>query len=352
VSALDDPMLAASIDHLPFGMPGIDGSLTIEQRFPLGRTLGHRERVAEFEAARLRADASRVELDVELEAVAAFLMLHERRQMLAIIERQRTLAEQLIVVANGRYAAASGAQADVFRAETEMARLDGEWRGVQADVRAAEVMLNASLGRAVDSAIPPLRSPARMSPPPSLAAVLGQALQHRPELRAGRAEINRAGADVAVMDSMYAPMGMVRAGPAYTMAEGIGAMIMVGVSLPIWRERLDGGVAEAQAMAAMARADLSAMRRMIEAEAATTREQVAGWRERCLALQGEVIPRAERAIDPSLAAYAAGQAPLVAVIEAVQALWSAQAELVSAEFNLGMAWARLDRALGREGQTS
>ena len=41
-------------------------------------------------------------------------------------------------------------------------------------------------------------------------------------------------------------------------------MAMVGISLPIWRDKLHAGVAEAQAMRAMSEADLRAMTRMVE----------------------------------------------------------------------------------------
>ncbi len=35
VSALEDPMIAPSLDHLPFMLGGADVSVTIEQRIPL-----------------------------------------------------------------------------------------------------------------------------------------------------------------------------------------------------------------------------------------------------------------------------------------------------------------------------
>ena len=40
------------------------------------------------------------------------------------------------------------------------------------------------------------------------------------------------------------------------------------------------------------------------------------------------------------------QLPLVSVIEAVQALWLVQADLIAADTELGLAWARLGRAIG------
>src|SRR5688572_96326 len=63
VSALEDPMVMPSIDHLPFMLHGVDASLMIEQQFPFSRIRGHRQRGAEAEADRLRADATRVALD-------------------------------------------------------------------------------------------------------------------------------------------------------------------------------------------------------------------------------------------------------------------------------------------------
>ncbi len=348
VSALEDPMVSPSVD-LPLMLHGADTSLTVEQRFPLSRIRGNRRRAAEAEAQRALAETDRVALDVDLEAANAFLMLQERRQIARILDEQRTLARQFVLAANARYSAGSGPQADVLRAEIEVSRIEGARRSIAAEVWAAEAMLNTNLGRSAAAAIPALDSTASTVPPPTAEAARDAAVDRRPELRGGQAEIGRARAEVSVMESMYWPMAMVRTGPAYTETDGVRWMAMVGITIPIWRGRLRAGVAEAEAMVDMAQADLQAMRRMVEGNAVVSREQVVASRERLLALRDEVLPRARQAIDPTLAGYAAGQLPLVSVIEAAQTLWSTQVELVSAEFNLGLAWARLRRATGDEG---
>jgi outer membrane protein TolC len=148
------------------------------------------------------------------------------------------------------------------------------------------------------------------------------------------------------MRDMYRPMATIRTGPAYTMAEGKGWMAMVALSLPIWRGKLRAGVAEAEAMRAMSEADLRAMTRMIEGDAAVAVQQVHAARDRQISLNTNVLPRARMAIDPAVAGYTAGQLPLVSVIEAVQSLWLVQADLIAAETELGLAWARLGRAIG------
>jgi outer membrane protein TolC len=85
---------------------------------------------------------------------------------------------------------------------------------------------------------------------------------------------------------------------------------------------------------------------MIEGDAAVAVSQLQAARDRQTALNTDVLPRARMAIEPAVAGYASGQLPLVSVIEAVQALWLVQSDLIAADTQLGLAWARLGRAIG------
>jgi outer membrane protein, heavy metal efflux system len=347
VSTLDEPTVSFSIDHLPFSGMGLDWSASIQQTFPLSRVRGNWKRGAEANARRQLAVTERVQRDVELDAAQAFWMLAEARATAEIAIKQKAVADQLVKAAMARYAANTGTQSDVLRAQIEVSRLDAEQRATAAEVRVAEVMLNTSLARDADAAIPELDVSLSDAQPPTAESV-ARASQKRPELRAGRAEIEQAEAEVRVMKSMYAPMAMVQTGPAYTMEAGYGWMAMVGLSVPLWRGKLRAGVNEANAMVEMSKADLDAMRRMAEGQARGARESVVAARERYVALRDDIVPRAEQAIAPTLSAYSTGQVPLVSVVEAAQVLWSAQRELVMARSELGLAWARLRRAATEE----
>lgn len=373
VSALEDPMLSPSIDHFPFKEMGagagmqttpdmntgaplatpdqpaegsgrrFDWSIGVEQKFPLSRLLSHRKRAAEADAAKESASAEKTALDVELEVSKAFFMVQERRRMGPILEQQIELAGQLKDAASARYASGSGNQSEVLRAEVEIARLDALHRALVSEIKSAETMLNVNIGREPNAPVPELQSPPLDMDIPSVEQVSNLSTQRSPELQGAAAEIGRASADVDAMRAMYAPMGMVRFGYASTMAEGSGAMVMLGVSLPIWREKLRQGVAEARAMESMASYDRAAMERMIEGEAVSARSALEATQIKYRALRDDVVPRALRVVNPSLASYASGQGNLAAVIEAVQALWVAQQETVMAEAELGVAWARLNR---------
>ena len=272
-------------------------------------------------------------------------MLHARRRTQALLVEQLDFARDVVAAANARYAAGTAPQSDVLRAEVEMARLEAQARAIQSDVRAAEAMLVASLGLPAETLVPPV-APLVLDRPLPAWSLVREALTSRPELRAGRAEVARAEAEVLVMRDMFRPMALVRTGPSYTMAEGRGWMTMVGLSLPIWREKLRAGVAEAEGMRAMSEADLRAMVRMIEGDAAAALAGVQAARDRQQALNVNVLPRARLAIGPAVAGYTAGQLPLVSVIEAIQALWLVQGDIIAADVELGLAWTRLGRAIG------
>lgn len=345
VGALDDPMLSPSLDHAPFMGGGADFSVTIEQQFPLSKIRQHRRDAANADILRRRAEVSQAHLDVRAEAINSFLMLHERRRLQGLIDEQLSFARDVVVAANARYASAVAPQSDVLRAELELARLRARARSVVGEVRSAEAMLNASLAIDVDQPVPPLTALDVARPLPSMGDVTGR-VRLRPELEAARADVARADADILVMRDMYRPMATVRTGPAYTMAEGRGWMAMVGISLPIRRDKLRAGVAEAEAMKSMAEADVRAMTRMFEGEAASALGLLEAAHERQAAVTTDVLPRARMAIQPAIAGYAAGQLPLVSVIEAVQALWFVQADAIAADTDVGLAWVRFGRAIG------
>jgi cobalt-zinc-cadmium efflux system outer membrane protein len=345
VSALEDPMLSPSLDHLPFMLNGADVSVTIEQQIPLSGIRRHRRAAALADLDRWRAESIRTTLDVGGQAANAFLMLQERRRTAALVDEQIALARDVVSAANARYASGTAPQSDVLRAEVEVARLEALARALVSETRGAEAMLNTSLALAADLPVPSLAPVTLAQPIPSWPAIT-TALTARPELAAGRAEVARAEADVQVMRDMFRPMATIRTGPSYTMSDGRGWMAMLGISLPIWRGKLRAGLAEAHAMRAMSEADLQAMRRMIEGDAAVAVNQLQAASDRKTALDRDVLPRARMAIEPAVAAYTSGQLPLVSVIEAVQALWLVQADLIAADTELGLAWARLGRAIG------
>jgi hypothetical protein len=63
VSALADPMMSSSLDHLPFMMGGADVSVTFEQQIPFSGIRRSRRTAALADVDRHRAEAGRTTLD-------------------------------------------------------------------------------------------------------------------------------------------------------------------------------------------------------------------------------------------------------------------------------------------------
>lgn len=346
VSGLPDPMVMGSIDHLPFKLTGVNWSVLVQQDFPLGGVLGARGRAAEAEARAVSFDAKRVELDVEYQALGAYLEWIELSRMSAVVDEQLALAKQIHAVAKVRLSASDAAAVDVVRAQTDVARLEGERRALDGEIAGARAMLNASLGRPVDANVPAPELVLPDGEPQPAAELAKGAVARRPELAAMRARVDKARADVGAMEAMSTPMAFVRGGYSQNMAEGPGAMLMIGVSVPLWSGKLKAGVSEAKSMTSMAEADVSSMTRMIEGEVAVAREQVIAARTRLLTTREKVLPLAKQALTLTISSYGAGQLPLVSVLEATRLVRDARMEEVIGEMKLAAAWARLGRAVG------
>src|SRR5438128_2560243 len=121
-AAWDDPTLAAESWNSPRAVPYDDAEnniLKLSQRIPFPGKLGLRGRMAAREADMTAAEAKSTELTV-LEAVKqAYWDLWLADRHLAVYERDLELARELAAGAAARYAAGSGAQPDVLRADVE-----------------------------------------------------------------------------------------------------------------------------------------------------------------------------------------------------------------------------------------
>lgn len=346
VSALPDPMVMASLDHLPPMLDGANYSFMVEQQFPLSGNLGARSRAAAAAASALRTDIRRVALDVETEAAIAFAMVAEAQAMKAVTTEQLGLARTVVELTKARLAGADASAADVVRAEVDVQRLVADVDALDAEIDGAGAMLRAATGRVPSAGVPSCDPSSPEGAPLPASRLTELAVATRPELGVMRARTVAARADVDVMESMYSPMATARLGAAYTMTDGPGLMTAFGVSIPLWRGSLAAGVTEAEQMVRMANAEVDAMAQMIRGEVGAARGRVVGLQSRKAALDGKLLPLARTSLDLSLTSYASGQLPLVSVVDSARALRELRMELVGVRVQLLIAWVRLGRATG------
>lgn len=349
-AALGDPMLMLALDHLPFALDGVDASAVVEQRFPLSRERRFRGLIAGREAERAEAEAGRIVLELELRAAQAFALLQRERRLVRVQQQRVQLAAQLLVAARARYASGSlaGGQAELLRAELASERADLALALASAQVPIAETRLNVALGRAEATSVPELDAASETGPSPTapLPALVARALRQRPELRAWRAERGRAGDGIALARTAGAPMAFVRGGPSYTMSDGPGVMLMLGLSLPLQRAGRRAALGEAEAREREARCELAAAERAVAGEVALAHARVGATAVELQRLRERLLPLARRSVSASLAGYAAGRLTLAEALEALVGVTDLELELVQVETRLALERARLARAVG------
>lgn len=320
--------------------------LSLTQQLPWFGTLGLERAVvaARADGAGRRAEAAA--LTVLREVRTAYHELVHLDEALVATRSHLDLLTQAEAVARSRYETGDGPYADVIRAQVEMAQLEERLWGLRDLRRPLSARMNAVLGRASDA---PLNvGPADAVPVATdLEDLRARLLAANPELAAldSEAASRRRAEELAgkrKYPGLNVGMNWVQIGPARNpdFADGgrNAALATVGISLPLWRgsyeaaERAAGG---RYREVAHRRADLA---RRLEARLERTVYELRDAVRRRDLYRDALLPKARQSLAASRAAYEAGDATFLDLIDA---------ERVLLEFELARARAAADLAIGR-----
>lgn len=170
------------------------------------------QRRAEVRAAQARQgvaqqDANRTHQDIVLSVHQAYFGLVASLETEAVARKALARAEDHLRVAKARKEAGAVPQADVVRAQVEVADAQLALERAEGLARVAKGNLNTAMGVPVEASVEVDRSPREIVPPAriDLAEALDRAVSARPELRGAqqRLEASRRGVDLA--RSAYGP---------------------------------------------------------------------------------------------------------------------------------------------------
>ncbi len=282
--------------------------------------LGAAARVASAESeARYFAFESSV-LQVAYSLKRAYYQLHFLDANLAIHRETLALVGDLEQLARVRNAVGAVTLQDVLRAQIEEERLAIEIANLEDSREPLLAQLRAALGLEPDSALPPLPADFEATPvdftPEQLFAT---ALESNPRLAAMEADVRRADAALQLAYKLRLPdFGVGLAADAK--ASPVVLMPQLSLTLPIWRDKIAAGIAEARAGQRAALARLSAEQIQLAVDFA---ESFYAYREstRNLALLRErLLPKAEQSLGLARAGYAGDRAGFLDLIEAERTL--------------------------------
>lgn len=357
VSRLPDP--AIQFATMNRDLPGLGlnqplgmNQVQLMQMVPLGGRIGLATRAARARARAQSAIVPETALGQRAMAAEMFYGLYRIDRSIGVLTETRDLLRHLERTAQAMYAVGSGRQADVLRAQVEIARMTEEILRMDAMRQAEAARLNGLLDRPASGSLGRARLPDLAAVTlPGTDSLVALALAGRPGLLAADETVAAAEADTRRAARELWPdltLGLVYGQRG--MPEGPERMVslMVGATVPLWAgSRQKQMRLEAEAMADMANADRAGLRAETRArvmELVAELDRVA----RLSALyRGTVIPQSEAAVRSALASYQVGGVDFMTVIENQMTVNRYRLELIGLVAERGALLADLERVTGR-----
>lgn len=330
--SLPDPMFMVGYQNEGFQRitigeePNAMGMFSLSQMFPFPGKRDLKWKMASREAESTAAMAESIRLKVVSRVIDVYYDLLLVYKTIDILRARTALFSQIEDAASARYASGMGPQQEVVMAQTEKYMLLEREEMQNQRLQALEGMLNATLGRDVDT---PLARPRERIKTPftlTLEDAISTARSHSPELRAKERMVEAAQAKVKMAEKEYYP-DVTLAGGYFPKTKGLMDMwsLSATVNLPLYlRTRQREGVLEAEAALSEARRDWKATDYMI---ASNVRENfsMATAADRLMKLYTDgLIPKTNQDVQLALSGYVTGKTEAITVISRLRGLLDAE----------------------------
>ena len=362
VTALPDPTLDNTLWPITANSPQtangrMVNSLTVSQRFPWFGKLRLRGQVAERDAQIALTELAETELRVAEEVKTTCYELVFFRQATRITKDNERFLDEYITLTGTLYKVGKASQQDLLRAQVELSRLKNQLIELGRQTQTAQADLARLLSLPPESDLRPTTSSATHAIPEQIDEMYRLAVASRPELRGRLLAIDRDREQVELAKLEYYPD--VRLGVNWTAmttnqaiartangSDNIG--FGVGINLPIWREKLNAGVRQANARVAESAWRYEASRddtlrgvRRLTVQACALEQQIE-------LLRTDIITRAEQTLKTSEADYRVGKVSALQVLDNFTELLRFRIQLARFESMLGQTLASLERVIGTE----
>lgn len=336
----------------------IANQMSLQQGVPFPDKLRTKGAIVSREAQMAQAEVERIERQITESVRLAYYEVWYATRAIQIIEESRDLVDDLTKVAEARYRA-GGTQQDVLRAQLETDRLDDQLVQLQKQKEMSQADLAALLQQPTSLLAEATDELGLADAPMQLDALIGQAEQCNPSLRGLAAEIQR--------DRQKQRLACLQQYPDFMVGLNWGIVsdnhnvispvangndnlsITFGTTLPIWREKINAGVREANRRTNSTQQRLEAERdeiygrlRRLLAQADSLVEQTKIYKER-------LVPRTEDTLRITIADYRGKRgerSDFFALIETYRELLMFEIQLARINASLAGTIAQIDRTVG------
>lgn len=363
-SALEDPLLSNSFYPVPeqalqtaAGRAG--NTLSITQKIPWPDKLWTKATIADRERQIAAKELTQVELEVEESVRLAYYELWFASRAIEITKENRQVAQMLVKLAQARNIA-GGSQQDVLRAQLQLDSLDDRLISLRRQNAVAQADLAALVHLPqLTTVVPSAQIAVEYSPKPLdellAAAKKCSPLLHKRQWAVARDRQKQHLAKLSKYPDFVLGAAWQTTSESDAVASGANGRdnisFMVGVTLPIWRDRINAAVREATAKVAISSFNL-------EDTYDDTIRQIRGLKERAQAsydqwqLYGNrILPRAKRTLQLAAADYRGQRVDFGEVATGFMEVLVFELQVARAKATLAGTLAQMHRAVGCDPQT-
>ena len=296
------PRPFAGYSNSDFAYIGFGASQEIP--YPGKRAL--RANVAQHEIAISRAEKDAATWDVLTRLKLAYFQLAASEQLVAVLEKNRQLADQIEQAAEIRYRVGQGTQQDVLRAQLERTKLLNELSMQRREFAQAQVVLKALLNRPPESSdiAPEPLSSRRI---PEAAALLAKPRQNNPELQVSAQQVSQSQAAAALAKREQRPDFGVQYVWQHT-ADNFRDYYMgtFSIKLPN-RSRVRAAEAQSRAKLSQVEAEKESHLKQMESDLGEQIAIVQTSEQQLTVYEQGLVPQSQSALNAGLAGYRAGK---------------------------------------------
>jgi cobalt-zinc-cadmium efflux system outer membrane protein len=322
------------------------------QRFPLAGKRSLREEVARQSTEIDAAASEEVWWEVRTEVATAFYGIYQVDRRIEVLERTLGLLQDFEIIARSMYGAGTGRQADVLRANVEVARMEAEIERMRAVRIGSASRLNALVNRPADTPVGPLSLDPFPATVPGQSVLRERAAETRPILAQFQAELDRAGTrkDLAKKNiwpdlTIGLQYGLGRMAGDYKSMGGAS----VGFSIPLYAgKRQFKARDEAAAIEAMVRARFDNALALVDARVGEVLANLGQARTLIRLYREEILPQARATVESSLSSYRVGAVDFMTLVDAQMGVNRFEGEYFGLLASYGTSIAQLEMTIGRE----
>ena len=326
--------------------------LQVMQMVPVAGKLSLAGAAERSRANAAAARAADVHWELRSQAAMAFYELYATDRGLDVARETLRLLHDIAQTAEAMYRVGEGRQADVLRAQVEIARMAEDTLRMQAMREGIAARLDAMLDRPSETPVASPRLPSFPTGIPSRPWLDSVALTGRPMLHAGTEDVRAAESNERLARRDIIPdvqVGLQLGQQGSQMGTDRMVSLMLGASIPVFaHDRQIAMRDEANAMRLMAEADLASMRADTRGRIGAAYAELMRARRLAALYRGTILPQAEAAAQSALASYRVGAVNLMTLLDDRMIVNRYRQDLFTLEADEGKAWGELEMLTGRE----